>query len=155
MTDMPSVDEAVAVNAEIQLTPESECKIKELASFVYDEGVPAQGSELSEDEAIAVVTAAFPDKPYCLVAKWRMITLAISEKEAEDVRKEGLEPVLVYASKVLVDSHRRFDMGNWVRSTLQVSFTQGFLFETPNTVYVLMGEGSLKTEKVDTVMSIF
>jgi hypothetical protein len=145
----------VATTDEITLSPDAESQLKELTSFLYDEGEPAKGCELSEEAAIELALTHFPNKPYCLVAQWRRITLDISEKDEKDIRDAGCRPVLVYASKVLADSHRRFRRGNWVRSTLQVSFTHGCLFETPNTVYVLMGDGSLKTEKPDVVMSIF
>lgn len=139
----------------LDISPELGNQLKELSSFLYEEGAPMKGCELSEEEAIALVTANFPEKPYRLVAQWRWINLDISEMDAGLIRADGYEPCVIYASKVLVDSRNQFSRGNWVRSTLHRSFTHGCLFETPNTVYVLMGEGSVKTEKPGVVMSIF
>lgn len=140
---------------DFDISPELASQVRELSSFLYDEGTPMKGCELSEEEAIALVTANFPHKPYRLVSQWRWVNLEISEKDAASLRVDGYEPCVIYASKVLVDSRSQFSRGNWVRSTLHRSFTHGCLFETPNTVYVLMGNGSVKTEKPGVVMSIF
>lgn len=154
MTDQnaPAAENLVG---DIKVSPELDNQLKQLSSFLYDEGTPMKGCELSEEEAIALAITSFPNKPYRLVANWRWINLDISESDAKAVRDVGCEPCLIYASKILVDSQNQFSRGNWVRSTLHVSFTHGCLFETPNTIYVLMGEGSVKVEKPGVVMSIF
>ena len=154
MTDQKD-SEVSKVVGDIEVSPALANQLKQLSSFLYDEGTPMKGCELSEEDAIALAKTHFPDKPYRLVANWRWINLDISESEAKAVRDEGCEPCLIYASKILVDSQNQFSRGNWVRSTLHVSFTHGCLFETPNTIYVLMGEGSVKAEKPGVVMSIF
>lgn len=154
MTDQKD-SEVSKVVGDIEVSPALANQLKQLSSFLYDEGTPMKGCELSEEDAIALAKTHFPNKPYRLVANWRWINLDISESEAKAVRDEGCEPCLIYASKILVDSQNQFSRGNWVRSTLHVSFTHGCLFETPNTIYVLMGEGSVKAEKPGVVMSIF
>lgn len=154
MTEHNSTETGKVVG-DIKVSPELDNQLRQLSSFLYEEGTPMKGCELSEEEAIALVTANFPHKPYRLVANWRWINLDISESDAKAVRDEGCEPCVIYATKILVDSQNQFSRGNWVRSTLHVSFTHECLFETPNTIYVLMGEGSVKTEKPGVVMSIF
>ena len=57
------------------------------------------------------------------------------------IRATGLEPMFMYAHCVIHDGHGRFPPGGWVRSTLCKSFDGVCLFETRNTVYVLMGNG--------------
>ena len=154
MTDQKD-SEVGKVVGDIEMSPALANQLKQLSAFLYDEGTPMKGCELSEEDAIALAKTHFPNKPYRLVANWRWINLDISESESKAVRDEGCEPCLIYASKILVDSQSQYSRGNWVRSTLHVSFTHGCLFETPNTIYVLMGEGSVKTEKPGVVMSIF
>ncbi|MBI6885768.1 DUF6957 family protein [Pseudomonas putida] len=139
----------------IKLSPAVENQLHKINSFLHDEGEPLMGCELTEDEAVELALKYFPGKPYCLVSHWYKVDLDISDADAAAVRSQGCEPVLVYGGKVLRDSHRRFVRGNWVRSTLQVSFTHGCLFQTPNTVYVLMGEGSVKKEKPEVIGAIF
>jgi len=61
----------------------------------------------------------------------------------------------LFAHNVRFDSQRRFDVGDWMRSTFAVSFEEGFLFETRNTVYVLMGNGREKSVSLKTIFSFF
>ena len=64
-------------------------------------------------------------------------------------------PLFVFAEKVILDSRGRFDYGNWVRSTMGISFQDGFLFETKNTVYVLMGDGDEKSASLAAILSLY
>jgi L-ascorbate metabolism protein UlaG (beta-lactamase superfamily) len=60
----------------------------------------------------------------------------------------------VYAADVRLHSaggRRRHD---WVRSTFQRSFRSGYVFETKNTTYLLMGDGHRKKASVGAVLSI-
>lgn len=125
-----------------------------ISGFLNEPGEPLMGLDMTEGEAVALVKQHFPDKPYCVVANWMLIELDVDEVSKKAVKRLGSEPYLVYAHKVLQDSRGRFHRGDWVRSTLQMSFTQGGLFETVNTVYVLLGQGCTKVSKPEVVMSI-
>ncbi|MCY1559454.1 hypothetical protein D9M68_964970 [compost metagenome] len=61
---------------------------------------------------------------------------------------------MLYAHNVLFDSDRRFDVGDWVRTTPLVSFSEGCFFQTKNTLYVLVGDGERKRAEFNTVMSL-
>ena len=50
---------------------------------------------------------------------------------------------------------RRFDVGDWVRTTALVNFSEGCFFQTRNTLYVLVGDGQRKQAEFSTVMSLF
>ncbi len=54
-----------------------------------------------------------------------------------------------------LDSRGRFDYGNWVRSTMAISFQDGYLFETKNTVYVLAGDGDEKSANLAAILSLY
>ncbi|MDT4869884.1 hypothetical protein FQZ97_1049380 [compost metagenome] len=56
-----------------------------------------------------------------------------------------MQPAVILADKVVLDSRGRFATGHWERSTLLVEHRDGCLFETRNTRYVLMGTGRRKT----------
>mgnify|MGYP003477814014 FL=1 len=64
-------------------------------------------------------------------------------------------PLIFFVCNVRFDSERRFDVGDWVRSTLATSFEEGFLFETRNTVYVLCGDEHEKATSLKTALSFF
>ena len=108
------------------------------------------GTQLSRSEIEALVEDRFGLKPYCLVEDWLIFHVDESPESLAKVRATGLQPMFMYAHCVIHDQQGRFPPGGWVRSTLCKSFDGVCLFETRNTVYVLVGEGremraSLKT----------
>jgi hypothetical protein len=90
-----------------------------------------------------------------LVEDWTIFRAEVTEDELQKIHGEGQLPLIVYARNVVFDSERRFDVGDWVRSTFAVAFEEGFLFETRNTIYVLMGPGNEKVASLKTVLSFF
>jgi len=71
------------------------------------------------------------------------------------IHVHGHLPLFVFAEKVILDSRGRFDYGNWVRSPMAISFQDGFLFETKNTVYVLVGDGDEKSASLAAILSLY
>ena len=78
-----------------------------------------------------------------------------SDGDLTKIHAHGHLPLFVFAEKVILDSRGRFDYGNWVRSTMAISFQDGFLFETKNTVYVLMGAGDEKSANLAAILSLY
>ena len=112
--------------------------------------ISSAGTSLSPAEIEALVAERFPRKPYCTVEDWLIFHVDESDESLAKVRATGLEPMFMYAHCVIYDGHGRFPPGGRVRSTLCKSFDGVCLFETRNTVYVLVGQGremkaSLKT----------
>lgn len=108
------------------------------------------GTQLPRAEIEALVEDRFGRKSYCLVEDWLIFHVDESPESLAKVRATGLQPMFMYAHCVIHDQQGRFPPGGWVRSTLCKSFDGVCLFETRNTVYVLVGEGremkaSLKT----------
>ncbi|VVO94904.1 hypothetical protein PS903_02476 [Pseudomonas fluorescens] len=118
-------------------------------------GTLRQGSIDSDEILIGMVKALFPRKPYCLVDDWTLFNVDVTEVELQKIHAAGQLPLIVFAHNVRFDSERRFDVGDWVRSTLATSFEEGFLFETRNTVYVLCGDGHEKATSLKTALSFF
>jgi hypothetical protein len=118
-------------------------------------GNPRQGSIDTDEVLIDLVKALFPRKPYCLVEDWTIFNVEVTEGELQKVHAAGKLPLVLFAHNVRFDSERRFDVGDWVRSTMAMSFQDGFLFETWNTVYVLVGPGCEKSASLETIFSYF
>lgn len=118
-------------------------------------GDPRQGPMESDEILIGLVRALYPGKPYCLVDAWTIFKVDVTEDELAKIQAAGQMPLIVFARNVRFDSERRFDVGDWVRSTLATSFEEGFLFETRNTVYVLCGDGHEKATSLKTALSFF
>lgn len=129
-------------------------KLLAVMTLLDDQGEPMAGIEMSLDEAKARCGFA-QALPFarCVVRDWIWIDLVLKEKDRVAVRAAGQEPVMLYGTVVL-DSAGRFDPGNWVRTTLLVSFSEGCLFRTRNSLYVLVGDGQRKRATLETVMAL-
>lgn len=125
------------------------------SELLSDPGEPCHGSMDKDELLIELVRALYPRKPHCLVESWTIFNVDVTEEELGKIRSAGQIPMILYAHDVRFDSERRFDVGDWVRSSFAVSFEEGFLFETRNTVYVLKGPGHEKSASLKTVLSFF
>ncbi|MNE93580.1 hypothetical protein D3C80_1914470 [compost metagenome] len=65
--------------------------------------------------------------------------------------KAQRQPALIYAHQVVFDSERRWDVGDFVRTSLLHQFSEGFHFRTLNSVYLLLGPGTRKPASADTI----
>ena len=61
---------------------------------------------------------------------------------------------IIYARNVINTNTRRFDIGDWVRTSPLVRFSNNCLFETNSTVYVLVGNGTRKTVNAESILSL-
>ncbi|KAB2527334.1 hypothetical protein F8N49_04080 [Pseudomonas sp. GXM4] len=127
-----------------------------LAAFtsLLSAGENINGCPLTGSDAVALANRHFPSRPYCLVADWVILDLEVTTRQRTAITDRGLIPALVYALTVIQDSKGRFAPGDWVRSTLEVSFSQNCLFETKNTVYVLMRAGRRLRTNLDIALSL-
>ena len=104
-------------------------------------GENISGCQRSVSDAVALANLHFPSRAYCLVADWAILDIEVTTRQLKAITDNGLVPALVYALTVIQDSKGRFLPGDWVKTTLAVSYSEGCLFETRNTIYVLMGSG--------------
>ena len=123
--------------------------------FLSSNGEPRSGSKESEESLIQLVQTRFPNKGFCIVQQWTIVRAIASDGDLTKIHVHGHLPLFVFAEKVILDSRGRFDYGNWVRSTMAISFQDGFLFETKNTVYVLMGDGDEKSANLAAILSLY
>ncbi|POF41269.1 hypothetical protein B0D71_18110 [Pseudomonas laurylsulfativorans] len=111
------------------------------------------GTSLDLEKLTTMVISRYPAKPYCLVRDWTLFLADLTPEELETVERAGHLPLFVYAFEVVYDSKGRFQPGDWVRSSMCVQFLDGFLFETRNTVYVLVGDGAEQKASLITIFS--
>lgn len=126
--------------------------LQEVAELLYGDGEPASGFGKGLPEAEAIIN--FSGRPYCLVRDWIIIEVEVPDDYRASLAADRLAPNVLYASDVVLHSAGKRQSGDWVRSTFQRSFTQGYLFETKNTTYVLIGPGLRKKGSVQVVMAI-
>jgi hypothetical protein len=111
------------------------------------------GSGMSDDEALAYARQNFPHGNYCLVRNWRLIELEVTESQRLQLAQTGRQPALIYAHTVIYDSGRRWDVGDFVRTSL-LHQHEGFHFRTLNSIYLLLGPGTRIKASADAVASI-
>ncbi|MDL2184658.1 hypothetical protein P5706_10720 [Pseudomonas sp. ChxA] len=118
-------------------------------------GIGLDGSELSVDEAIAEARKRYKWMPLCAVEEWTILDAIVTDAERAKVVAAGCQPMFMFAHKVVDDEQRRFEPGHWVRSSMGTAFNDGFLFETRNSVYVLLGPGHRKSAAIKEIFSLF
>lgn len=127
----------------------------DLDNLLHGEGVPMQGFEISREEAVQITRKHFPHFEYCIVRDWVWVDLDVtSEQEAGLVRTQR-KPAVILARTVIYDSSRRFDIGDFVRTSPLYKWKEGFIFATLNSAYILLGDGVRKRASLETVASLF
>ncbi|MBF8766302.1 hypothetical protein IR009_13835 [Pseudomonas putida] len=109
----------------------------------------------TSSEARTLVLKNFPGKPYCLVKEWTVFRVEVTPDELSKVHAAGQLPLIVFAHNMVEDSQGRFRSGDWVRSSMCTSFNDSVVFETRNTVYVLVGPGHEQPASLETIFSFF
>ena len=109
----------------------------------------------SSSEARALVSERFSDKPYCLVEDWTVFRIDVTSEELTKVHAAGQLAMIVFAHNVIEDSEGRFQRGDWVRSSMCTKFDEGAVFETRNTIYILIGPGHEQPASLKTIFAFF
>lgn len=126
-------------------------KLVELSALLYEPGELMAGSPMSNDEAKAYVRERAYDKEYCIVRDWIWIDLDVTEEERSILENTCRQPIVIYAHSVIFDTARRWDVGDYVRTSFLYAFHEEYMFETMNSIYVLLGDGKRKRISLDTL----
>lgn len=128
--------------------------LEEISQLLYGVGKEALGWQGTQDELIALAAKTFSGKAFCVVKQWILIDLMVNSDEKEKLSGLGLLPATLFAHEIVLDSKGRFKPGMWVRSNFGVSFTEGCMFETNSTVYLLLGAGLRKEASIGAAFSM-
>ncbi|QIQ73885.1 DUF6957 family protein [Pseudomonas coronafaciens] len=120
-----------------------------------DPGVSLMGSELGLEAVMAAARKRYKWVPLCAVEEWIILDAIVTDAERAKVAAAGCQPMFMFAHKVVDDEQRRFEPGHWVRSSMGTAIKEGYLFETRNTVYVLLGPGHRKSASIEAIFSLF
>nr|WP_252121051.1 hypothetical protein [Pseudomonas petroselini] len=113
------------------------------------------GSEHGLEAAMYAARKRYKWMPLCVVEEWIILDTIVTDEERAKVAAAGCQPMFMFAHKVVDDEQRRFEPGHWVRSSMGTAFNDGFLFETRNSVYVLLGPGHRKSATIKEIFSLF
>ncbi|MBI6947593.1 hypothetical protein HX788_21750 [Pseudomonas edaphica] len=128
--------------------------LEEISRLLYGAGEEVTGWNSTQEDLIAVAAKTFPGKAFCVVKEWILIDLTVTPDEKEKLTRLGLLSMALLAHEIVLDSAGRFQPSMWVRSNFGVSFTEGCMFETKNTVYLLLGSGLRKDASLSAAFSM-
>jgi hypothetical protein len=129
-------------------------QLNAVAELLYGSGESASGFDGSDVHAKADAIASLSGHQYCLVREWIIAEVEVPDDYRASLVTDGLLPFVLYASNVVFHSTGKRCGGDWVRSTFQRSSSQGHLFMTKNTTYMLLGPGLRKKVSTKTILAI-
>ena len=127
--------------------------LEEVSQLLYGAGEEVVGWEGSQEDLISLAAKMFPGKAFCVVKQWILIDLTVTPVEREKLTSLGLLPATLFAHEIVLDSQGRFQPSMWVRSNFGIS-SHSYMFETKNTVYLLLGSGLRKEASIGTAFSM-
>lgn len=130
-------------------------ELHEITDLLYGDGKPMPGCKVSQEEAVRIVRERYPYAEYCLVSKWRWLDLDVTPEQRNELARTNRQPVVIYGHAVIYDSQRRWDVGDFVRTSYLHKFEDGFIFQTLHTIYILIGNGIRTRANPDTLGRIF
>ena len=89
-----------------------------------------------------------------LVRNWLWLDLDAPKEILQNLATSQRQPAIIYADSVIYDSERRWDVGDFVRTSPLHHFADDFLFRTLNTAYLLLGPGQRKRTSIENVARI-
>lgn len=111
------------------------------------------GSRLGDDELIELAHEEFEGQPFCIVRHWMILNLLLSDEQDGEIRKQGLQPSVLYANHSVFDSEDRIASGNGFITGYQKDF-HGCFFESQDKLYILAGRGSRKHASLPAVQAL-
>lgn len=130
-------------------------ELDEVTDLLYGEGIPMPGLEMPQEEAVRITRKHFPWFEYCLVRDWVWVDLDVTPEQLAELARTQRQPAILYAHTVIYDSSRRWDCGDFVRTSPLHRFEDDFIFATLNSAYLLLGDGVRKRATLETVCRIF
>lgn len=128
--------------------------LSSLAELFPGISLPMLGNSMSDEEALSYARKHFPHGSFCLVRNWLWLDLDAPKEIHQNLAASQLQPAIIYADTVIYDSERRWDVGDFVRTSPLHHFTDDFLFSTLNTTYLLLGPGQRKRTSIENVARI-
>jgi len=110
--------------------------LKSLTAAFYEKGERCDyGCHLNELDNIWNKVKSFSEyKSVFAVQSWVWL----------DIEMEGQQLAIIKANNVVRTSNRKFDLGDWVRTSPVINFSDDCVCEIFNSFYILVGQGSRK-----------
>lgn len=127
--------------------------IELLGDLLFGAARTLGGSRLEDAELIKLACDEFEGQPFCVVRNWMILDLLLPEAQESEIRKQGLQPSVLYAHQVVFDSKARFSNSDTFITSYQKDF-HGCFFESKETLYILAGRGARKHASLPAVQAL-
>lgn len=114
-----------------------------LGDLFFGPAQPLPGADLDDEALLQFACNEFPEKEFCIVRRWMLIDVILSDDQENLIRSSGLRPSLIYAQEMITKAGTKAEANQGVLSGFQLKF-EGCFFETPDMLYILAGRGSRK-----------
>lgn len=111
-----------------------------LEEVLYSPARMLSGSGLADEPLLAAARDEFEGREYRVVREWMILDVMVGEGDDQLISARELQPVTLYAQRVLFDSRDA-----WPGGVLLSGFMRKYedcFFETEDMVYVLGGRGA-------------
>ncbi|GGJ47579.1 DUF6957 family protein [Pseudomonas avellanae] len=125
-------------------------KLPRIADMLCLDGEPVSGASMASEVAIEkklTLTA----KPHCVVSAW--ILIDVVSLDPAITQGTHLMPTVMYAHHVLSHSSGQLSEGDSVMTGCATYMDPAGIFETADTVYILMSPGFRKSADIETVLA--
>lgn len=90
-----------------------------------------------------------------IVGNWVWLDVQAKDAEVAEMDRAGVMPSLIYAHRLISDSANELVRGGWVCTTLLLKEScPGYVVETRNSTYILVGQGHRRSVMPGAVLSI-
>lgn len=113
-----------------------------------DYGWPAHDVDSAYEEARKISV-----KPICAISEWIWWDLECNESTLNFINQQGLLTAMVKSNYVISDEAGRFKEGHWLRSSLLQQFHRNAFFESQNTLYILINNGTRRSIPIEVATS--
>lgn len=117
-----------------------------IAEAIALEGEPLPGASSSEAEVIQRLVKD-TGKEICAVTAW--VIIDVPDVDASPIIASGKQPFVMFTHSVLLHSTGEYQQGERVKTGYAVSFDGRGVFETQDTVFLLIGKGYRRSASIE------
>lgn len=124
-----------------------------IQDLIYGPARVLGGSRLGDDELIQLAREEFEGQRFCIVRNWIVLDLLLSEAQERELRKQGLQPTVLFINHAVFDSDARVPPSDRFITGYLKDF-HGCFFESKDKLYILAGRGARKHASLPAVKAL-
>ena len=117
-----------------------------IAQAMALDGEPLSGASEAEAEFIKIRVVE-TGKAYCAAVAW--VIIDVLDVDADPLAATGRLPIVLFSHSVLLHSTGYYENGERIKTGYATSYDGRGIFETSDTIFVLMGKGFRKSVSVN------